>query len=56
MDNYELTPDETAIRLNLFRESLNAHGVPHAVHDEYTGEVLINLGGESTPFGGYVQC
>lgn len=56
MGNYELTPDETAIRLNLFRKSLNAHGVPHAVYDEYTGEVLINLGGESTPFGGYVQC
>ena len=56
MDNYELTPDETAIRLNQFRESLNAHGVPHAVYDEYPGEVLINLGGESTPFGGYVQC
>lgn len=56
MGNYELTPEETAKRLNLFRETLTSHDVPHGTSDEYPGEVLINLGGENMPFGGYVQC
>lgn len=33
MDNYELTTEETAQRLNLFREALNSHDVPHGAFD-----------------------